>query len=334
MKVESVLYNKFNDYVQCNICNHRCIIKEGKTGFCGLRENIRGNLIFNNYGIVSSLNVDPIEKKPLYHFLPSSRTYSIGGFSCNMSCLFCQNYMISQQTYNKNNAIELSPETIVENAIYYNCRSIAYTYNEPTVSIEFIHDIARLAHKKNLKNVYISNGYMTDEGLEYILPYIDGFNIDLKFITEKLYSKIAHANLGYVLENLKEIYNSNAHLEITNLLLDNINDSDDMIINLLNFIGNELSKDVPIHFSRAFPYFRMTDLNVTDESRMIEAYNIAKDMGFKYVYLGNIDFDNNTYCPNCGELLIKRNNYSTCNLENIKNGKCRNCSYKINIVNE
>lgn len=334
MKVESVLYNKFNDYVQCNICNHRCIIKESKTGFCGLRENIRGNLIFNNYGIVSSLNVDPIEKKPLYHFLPSSRTYSIGGFSCNMSCLFCQNYMISQQTYNKNNAIELSPETIVENAIYYNCRSIAYTYNEPTVSIEFIHDIARLAHKKNLKNVYISNGYMTDEGLEYILPYIDGFNIDLKFITEKLYSKIAHANLGYVLENLKEIYNSNAHLEITNLLLDNINDSDDMIINLLNFIGNELSKDVPIHFSRAFPHFRMTDLNVTDESRMIEAYNIAKDMGFKYVYLGNIDFDNNTYCPNCGELLIKRNNYSTCNLENIKNGKCRNCSYKINIVNE
>lgn len=334
MKVESVLYNKFNDYVQCNICNHRCIIKEDKTGFCGLRENIRGNLIFNNYGIVSSLNVDPIEKKPLYHFLPSSRTYSIGGFSCNMSCLFCQNYMISQQTYNKNNAIELSPETIVENAIYYNCRSIAYTYNEPTVSIEFIHDIARLAHKKNLKNVYISNGYMTDEGLEYILPYIDGFNIDLKFITEKLYSKIAHANLGYVLENLKEIYNSNAHLEITNLLLDNINDSDDMIINLLNFIGNELSKDVPIHFSRAFPHFRMTDLNVTDESRMIEAYNIAKDMGFKYVYLGNIDFDNNTYCPNCGELLIKRNNYSTCNLENIKNGKCRNCSYKINIVNE
>lgn len=334
MKVESVLYNKFDDYVQCNICNHRCIIKEDKTGFCGLRENIRGNLIFNNYGIVSSLNVDPIEKKPLYHFLPSSRTYSIGGFSCNMSCLSCQNYMISQQTYNKNNAIELSPETIVENAIYYNCRSIAYTYNEPTVSIEFIHDIARLAHKKNLKNVYISNGYMTDEGLEYVLPYIDGFNIDLKFITEKLYSKIAHADIGYVLENLKEIYNSNAHLEITNLLLDNINDSDDMIVNLLNFIGNELSKDVPIHFSRAFPYFRMMDLNVTDESRMIEAYNIAKDMGFKYVYLGNIDFNNNTYCPNCGELLIKRNNYSTCDLENIKNGKCRNCSYKINIVNE
>ena len=264
MRIESILYNKLNNnIVQCNICDHRRIMPENHKGLCILRENINGKLYFNNYGILSSLNVDPIEKKPLYHFLPSSLAYSIGGFSCNMSCLACQNYMIYQESYDKNMAIEISPEDIVKNAINHNCKSIAYTYNEPTVSLEYIHDIANIASENNIKNVFISNGYMSLEALDYILPYIDAFNIDLKFIEDSLYKKVCNASVYAVLENLKTINKSDSHLEITNLLIDNLNDSREDIKKLVNFIVNELSTDIPLHFSRSFPYFKMMDINPT-----------------------------------------------------------------------
>lgn len=335
MRIESILYNKLNNnIVQCNICNHRCIIPENHKGLCSLRENINGKLYFNNYGILSSLNVDPIEKKPLYHFLPSSLAYSIGGFSCNMSCLACQNYMISQESYDKNMAIEISPEDIVKNAINHNCKSIAYTYNEPTVSLEYIHDIANIASENNIKNVFISNGYMSPEALDYILPYIDAFNIDLKFIEDSLYKKVCNASVYDVLENLKTINKSDSHLEITNLLIDNLNDYREDIKKLVNFIVNELSTDIPLHFSRFFPYFKMMDINPTKESRMLEGYNIAKDMGLKYVYLGNISSNQNTYCPECGEILIRRNGYFTSDLNKIINGKCSNCNCRLNFILE
>ncbi|OWT33482.1 AmmeMemoRadiSam system radical SAM enzyme [Methanobrevibacter sp. 87.7] len=333
MRVESILYNKLDDNkVKCNICNHRCVIPQNHSGYCNLRENIDGILYFNNYGILSLLNIDPIEKKPLYHFLPSSLAYSVGGFSCNMSCLACQNYMISQESYNKNIAIEISPEDIVKNAINHNCSSIAYTYNEPTVSLEYVLDIASIACENNIKNLFISNAYMTSETLEYILPYIDAFNIDLKFIEDSLYKKVCNAKIDRVLENLKIINESNTHLEITNLLIDNLNDSKEDIEKLVNFILNELSNDIPLHFSRSFPYFKMMDIEPTKKSRMINSYNIAKDMGMEYVYLGNINFNQNTYCPECGEILIKRNGYFTSDLGKIINGKCSSCGKKLNFV--
>lgn len=365
MIIESILYEKSNDSiennkVQCNICAHHCIIKENSYGFCNTRKNVKtkvnkenkrnqiykekyeNKLYSYNYARVSSYNIDPIEKKPLYHFLPGSNVYSIGGFGCNMRCLNCQNHEISQhfpEIREKNeivpkmrNSIEILPEEVVENAINSNCQGIAWTYNEPTMYLEYVLETAKISKKSGLKNLFISNGYMSEESLDLLLPVIDGFNIDIKSMDDNFYQKVCQARLNPVLNNVKKIYDNGNHIEITNLLINNLNDSDKLIKSLSDFIAINLGKKVPLHFSRAFPLYKMNDISPTNSDTLNNAKEIAIGSGLENVYLGNIPSDQNSYCPNCGELLIERNGYYTEDNGKIKNNKCISCNKDLNFI--
>ncbi|WP_299524424.1 AmmeMemoRadiSam system radical SAM enzyme [uncultured Methanobrevibacter sp.] len=315
--------------VRCEICSNYCKIADGGYGICKQHKNVNGELFDESFGVVSSLSADPIEKKPLYHFLPGTLTYSVGGFGCNMVCLHCQNYMISQEFDKISNRINISPEVIVEKAIDQGCKSLSWTYNEPTIHLPFNRKTSLLAKRKNLKIIYVSNGYMSNQSLTEILNFVDAFNIDLKSMSQKFYKKICKADLNVVLENLKRIYDSGKHLEITNLLINDYNDSLDEINKLTNYIVDNLGCEVPLHFSRAFPYYKLNNISPTMENRLFEAKKIAHENGLEHVYIGNMDCDKNTYCPQCGEVILKRNNYSVELLN--KNNKCEKCGKELNI---
>ena len=322
--------------VQCNLCGKMCKIADGDFGFCNTQKNIDGKLFSLNYQRIASYHIDPIEKKPLYHFLPGSSTYSIGGFGCNFSCLNCQNYMLSMNSYDEYNSTKILPETIVKNAINDNCLSISWTYNEPTLYFDFARETSILAHEKNLRNVYVSNGYMSHESLTETLSFIDAFNIDLKFMDDELYRKICGGKLDIVLDNLRTIYDGKGrygtHLEITTLLIDDLNTEADHIRSICNFILEELGPEVPLHFSRFFPMYKMNDKSPTNIEHLLRAKEIAVDMGIEYVYLGNMPADNNSYCPNCGELLIARDRYCNRDKKRIKDGHCISCGHKLNFI--
>ena len=290
MLVNQNLYKKSSktQKIRCEICANYCKIAEGNVGVCRQHKNINGELFDLSYGIVSSLSPDPVEKKPLNHFMPGTFTYSIGGFGCNMTCLHCQNYIISHEYEKFGNGIKILPETIVENALKYNCKSIAWTYNEPTIHLPFNKKTSLLATSKNLKVIYVSNGYMSNQSLDEILTFVDAFNIDLKSMSEKFYKKICGADLDIVLDNLRSIYLADKHLEVTNLIINDYNDSTEEIEQLCDFIVDELSVDVPLHFSRAFPYYKMRDIKPTNREILYEAREIAHKKGIKNVYLGNI----------------------------------------------
>lgn len=318
--------------VFCKICANYCRISENNYGICKQYKNVNNQLFNWSYGQISSVNTDPIEKKPLYNFLPGSLTYSLGGLGCNMGCLNCQNYIISHNYEDVVDTTKISPERIVENAINTRCRSISWTYNEPTIHLPFNSKASFLGREKNLKIVYVSNGYMSDESLDEILKFVDAFSIDLKSFSQKFYKNICNAKIDVVLENLKKIYNAKKHLEITNLLINGYNDSNKEINNLVEFIICELGKEVPLHFSRAFPHYKMMDITPTNEDKLFEAKKIAEDLGIQYVYIGNTPYNQNTYCPRCGQLLFKRNSYLTEDMKKIKNKKCCNCGKKLNII--
>ena len=290
MLVNPNLYKKSSksQKVRCEICANYCKISESNVGVCRQHKNVNGELFDLSYGIVSSLSPDPVEKKPLNHFMPGTFTYSIGGFGCNMTCLHCQNYIISHEYEKFGNGIKILPETIVENALKYNCKSIAWTYNEPTIHLPFNKKTSLLAKSKNLKVIYVSNGYMSTNSLQEILTFVDAFNIDLKSMSEKFYKKVCGADLDIVLDNLRNIYLAGKHLEITNLLINDYNDSLQEIEQLCDFVADELSVDVPLHFSRAFPYYKMRDIEPTDKKILYKAREIAIKKGIKNVYLGNI----------------------------------------------
>lgn len=335
MIIESILYDKIDEpskkRVQCNVCNHRCKIADDKYGFCLTRKNRDRTLYSCNFALISSQSIDPIEKKPLYHFLPGSLSYSLGGLGCNMRCLNCQNYMISQNTKDRQ-ATEILPKTAVENALNKNCQSISWTYNEPTMYLEYTLETAILAHENGLKNIYVSNGYMTQEALELLLPNIDAFNIDLKSMNDQFYKDICQTSLDPILDNLKMIYKNKRHLEITNLLISDFNDSDELIRSLVEFIATELGKEVPIHFSRFFPYYKMSDVPPTQLAKLKRAKEIALEAGLQYVYLGNVQTDQNSYCPYCNELLIERNGYNTIDKNKIKGNICVNCGEELSFI--
>ena len=290
MLVSQNLYKKSSktQKIRCEICANYCKIADGSVGICKQHKNVNGELFDLSYGIVSSLSPDPVEKKPLNHFMPGTFTYSIGGFGCNMTCLHCQNYIISHEYEKFGNGIKILPETIVENALKYNCKSIAWTYNEPTIHLPFNKKTSLLAKSKNLKVIYVSNGYMSTNSLQEILTFVDAFNIDLKSMSEKFYKKVCGADLDIVLDNLRNIYLAGKHLEITNLLINDYNDSLQEIEQLCDFVADELSVDVPLHFSRAFPYYKMRDIEPTNKEILFKAREIAIKKGIKNVYLGNI----------------------------------------------
>ena len=290
MLVNPNLYKKSSksQKVRCEICANYCKISESNVGVCRQHKNVNGELFDLSYGIVSSLSPDPVEKKPLNHFMPGTFTYSIGGFGCNMTCLHCQNYIISHEYEKFGNGIKILPETIVENALKYNCKSIAWTYNEPTIHLPFNKKTSLLARAKDLKVIYVSNGYMSAQSIEEILTFVDAFNIDLKSMSEKFYKKVCGADLDIGLDNLKRIYLEGKHLEVTNLIINGYNDSIDEIGQLCDFIVDELSADIPLHFSRAFPYYKMREIEPTNKDILYNAREIALKKGIKNVYLGNM----------------------------------------------
>ena len=290
MLVNNDLYKKSSKIqkIRCEICANYCKISDGSFGVCLQHKNINGELFDTSYGIVSSLSPDPIEKKPLNHFLPGTFTYSIGGFGCNMTCLHCQNYMISHEYDINSHGIKITPETIVENALKYDCKSIAWTYNEPTIHLPFNKKTSIMARMKNLKVIYVSNGYFSDKSIEEVLTFVDAFNIDLKSMSNNFYKKVCGAELDVILDNLKRIYLEEKHLEITNLIINDYNDSIDEINQLCDFVVDELDCDIPLHFSRAFPYYKMKDISPTKPEILFKAREIAKEKGIKNVYLGNI----------------------------------------------
>lgn len=284
MITETLLYTKLSkNNVICNTCARQCLIQPTQLGYCKTRTNHNGKLYNLNYGIISSHNIDPIEKKPLKHFLPRTQTYSIGGWGCNMQCTNCQNHTISQSIPTNNTKMDLEPEYIVDVAIKTYCPSISWTYNEPTISLEYTLDTSQLAHEHDIKTIYVSNGYMTPESLKLLLKDIDAFNIDLKFMDQLKYQNITHADLQPVLNNLKTIASSDQHLEISNLIIPDLNDSVEDIVNLVTFIYDELG-DIPLHFLRFRPLYKMKDHIATNNKTLEKARSIAHEYGLTKVY--------------------------------------------------
>jgi pyruvate formate lyase activating enzyme len=324
---------KEDNKVRCNLCYQNCLISEGKRGFCGVRENRNGKLFTLVYGKDVSANVDPIEKKPLYHFYPGSRALSLATVGCNFRCDFCQNFEISQAKPEEIPSMDLSPEKIVELALERNCQGIAYTYTEPTIFFEYTLDTAKIAKKKGLYNVYVTNGYIQEEPLKEISPYLNAANIDLKGFTKDFYSKVCKAKLENVLKCIKNYHKLGIWIELTNLIVPGGNDETEDIRKLCKWVKDNVGVDVPLHFSRFFPYYKMKDVPPTEIKVLEEAYKIAKEMRLKYVYVGNVATEkgNQTNCWKCGHLLIKRSGYGI--VENkVKNNKCPNCGAKIDVI--
>jgi pyruvate formate lyase activating enzyme len=334
LKKEAILYDKLENSLNCKVCERRCIISEGKKGFCDMRENLDEKLYTLNYAAASSVAVDPIEKKPLFHFYPGSTVLSLGSVGCNFRCKHCQNWNISQAELDEVSLREILPEDAVKLAKEYKCKSIAWTYNEPTMWLEYTIDSAKLAKDNGLKSVYVTNGYMTEESLEMIGPYLDAANIDLKGISEQFYKELCDARMQPVLDNIKRIYDKKIHLEITNLMIPGYNDSENNIKALVNFMVDEVGVDVPLHFTRFFPYYELKNVPPTAVADLEKAYKIAKDAGMKYVYIGNVPSGKGeyTYCHSCGEVLIERDGYQIM-ADSIKADiKCPKCGTEANII--
>jgi len=292
---EALLYKRVpgaqGQNIQCEVCNHQCLIFPGGRGICGVRENQDGKLYALNYGKVIAAHIDPIEKKPLYHFLPGTFSYSIATVGCNFKCLHCQNADISQYTKEWGGEIigdELLPEQVVKNAIKYNCPSISYTYTEPTIFLEYALDTMKLANQKGLKNVWVTNGYMSDKTLKLIKPYLDAANVDLKSFSDEFYKRVCGARLQPVLDNLIKIKKAGIHLEVTTLIIPNENDSEKELKQIAEFIVEKLGADTPWHVSRFFPAYKMNNLPPTPVEKIYQAVEIGKKTGIKYVYAGNV----------------------------------------------
>jgi len=303
-----------NKKTQCFLCAHRCLIADGKIGRCAVRKNIGGVLYSLNYDKVCSANPDPIEKKPLFHFQPGTSSFSIATMGCNFRCDFCQNWQISQAVVETGDidGQAITPESIVNAAVRYGCKSIAYTYTEPTVFMELCADCGRLAKQHGLTNVFVSNGYQTKEAIDFAAEWLDGINVDLKAFSEDYYSRLCKAKLQPVLDTIEYVAkNTNIWIEITTLLLPEENDSDEELKRLADFIATRAGPDVPWHISRFYPQYKHTDSVPTPPESLQRAYEIGKQAGLHYVYLGNVPGSKteSTYCYKCGKLLIERTGY-------------------------
>lgn len=309
--VKSDLFEKLdNSKIRCLCCNHRCIIPEGNSGFCRVRFN-RGANLYVPYGYVSSLHIDPIEKKPVYHFMPSSQTLSFGMIGCNFRCIYCQNYGISQPLRENLDVYikEITSDEMINIAIENNINVIVSTYNEPVITLEWAKEIFKKAKEKNpdMKTGFVSNGYITEESLNYIKNYIDFIRVDLKSFDAYKFRKLTGgAELSKLLDSIKMIYRNNIHIEIVTLLVPEFNDSREELIKMSEFIKS-ISPDIPWHITAFHPDYKMLDKPVTDKYAVENAVELAYSNGLRYVYAGNI-YSNflNTYCPNCHELIIRR----------------------------
>ncbi len=318
-----------DDYVRCDLCPNYCVLKAGETGICKVRKNIKGTLYSLVYNRPISINIDPIEKKPLYHFLPGTQVLSLATVGCNLNCNFCQNWTISQSSPDETAAKEVTPENIIELAREYDCPSIAFTYTEPTVFYEYMYDIAVLAHQNGLKTVWVTCGYINEAPLRKLAKYIDAANIDLKGFTEDFYHTYTTGSLQPVLNTLKIAREEGIYFEITNLVIPDANDDQATIHLMCGWIKSNLGTGYPLHFSRFFPNYKLTNRPQTPYKTLKDAYDIALDEELKYVYVGNISgISEDTICPNCNQKLIIRSGY-TIKENNIEHGKCKFCGEEI-----
>jgi len=320
-----------NDKILCTLCPRYCKIGEGQPGFCFIRQNIDGKLYSIGYGRPTGFAVDPIEKKPLNHFLPGTNILSFGTAGCNLGCKFCQNWSMSKAKLDDLNSLEASPEEVVGLAKRYHTPSIAYTYNDPTIFGEYVIDISRIAREEGIKSVMVTAGYIDKEARKEVYKFIDAANVDLKGFTERFYWKNTYSHLTDVLDTLIWLKNeTEVWFEITTLLIPDENDSQEEVKNECDWILKNLGENIPIHFTAFHPDFKMRDKDRTPEKTLTEARKIAVDMGIKYCYVGNVynSEGQTTYCPNCHEKLIKRNWHSVIS-NNLVNGKCRKCGHKI-----
>jgi len=332
---EAMLWRRegpLEDGVKCDACSQYCYIPKGHRGVCGVRENKGGTLYTLVYDKVLGLHPDPVEKKPLYHFLPGTRSFSFGTVGCNFHCEFCQNSDMSQAPkplYGGSGEVfgeKRTPASLVKEALSLGCKSIAYTYNEPAIFIELAHDTMRLAKERGLKNIFVSNGYESEEALELVAPYLDAMNIDLKSFSPEFYSKICGGRFSAVIDTIRRAHKKGIWLEVTTLVIPGRNDSDEELRQIAGFIAG-VSADIPWHISRFFPMHRMLDVKPTPLPTLERAYGIGKAAGLKHVYVGNVreDTHNDTVCPKCGSICIRRGPYYG-GLENhLADGKCPSC---------
>lgn len=330
---EAMLYNKRDDgKVSCCLCAHRCTISEGKFGICGVRKNEAGMLYTLVYDKIIAAHIDPIEKKPLYHVLPGSASFSIATAGCNFRCLQCQNHDIAQMPKERPGHISGSlttPEEIVSAAVRNNCESIAYTYTEPTIYFELAYDTARLAHDQGIKNLFVTNGFMTQEALETINPYLDGANVDLKGFDDETYHKVYGGKVEPVKESVQRMKNMGIWVEVTTLVIPTVNDSETELRQIAEYILC-VDPGIPWHISAFYPQYKMTHLPPTSSSTIHRAVEIGKEVGLRYVYSGNIrsDATGDTWCYSCGKRLIHRSGFFIAE-NRLKDGTCPECGVTI-----
>jgi pyruvate formate lyase activating enzyme len=326
---EALLYEKLKDeMVHCHLCSHYCRIAESKFGFCGVRQNMGGTLYAHAYGKLAAAHVDPIEKKPFYHFLPGTTSFSIATIGCNFRCEFCQNWEISQRSFMESGKLigeEVPPEKIVNEALQNKCASISYTYTEPTIFFEYALDCAKLAKEKGLHNTFVTNGYMSRECIQMIKPYLDAANVDLKFFKDSSYKRICAAGLQPVLDSIRLMHEFGIWVEVTTLIVPGENDSEEELAEIAQFLAS-VDKNIPWHVSRFHPDYKLTHLHTTPEESLEKAQGLGAKAGLKFIYAGNVyGWGNDTYCLHCKELLIKREAFSILKY-NIEKGKCVNCN--------
>ncbi len=315
--------------VQCELCPNGCVLDVNQVSRCRARMNKDGVLFSLVYGKPCAVHVDPIEKKPFFHFLPGTTAFSIATAGCVLSCKFCQNWQISQAKPEDTDTYDLPPDKVVSQAKIYKCRSVTYTYTEPTVFYEYMYDTAIIAKKNGIKNTMHSCGYINEKPLRKLAKYLDAADIDLKGFTEDFYARICSGSLKPVLDSLVVLKKEGVWLEITNLVIPTLNDDIKKIREMCTWILKNLGSDVPIHFSRFLPHYKLNNLPPTPLETLTEARNTAMDAGLKFVYIGNIRHEGeSTFCPKCKKILIERIGYFV-EQNNIANGKCRFCSTSI-----
>ncbi len=322
---------ELNKKIKCEICPRYCNLSEGQTGFCKVRQCKDGKIISTVYGYTAGAAIDPIEKKPLYHFYPSSQILSFGTFGCNMGCKFCQNHHMSKHEQDFAHSKKFMPEDIVAAAKKYHCKSVAFTYNDPVVFLEYAKDTAILCRQEGIKTVAVTAGYMNPKPREEFYSLIDGVNIDLKGFTEDFYNRNCLAKLEPILDTINYVANeTDCIIELTTLLIEGENDNEDVLKRQFDQIAENLGEHVPVHLSAFHPDYKMLNKPNTSLNTLLKARALAKNAGLMYVYTGNIIDEESslTICPTCKMKLIKRNGYNVQNL-GISNGRCINCNTPI-----
>lgn len=330
MKICKCFKNTEHSYIQCELCSHFCKIEPDKFGLCGVRKRVGEELVTFNYGNLIAQHVDPIEKKPLYHVLPGSSSYSIASPGCNFKCSFCQNFEISQLRVNDKEfaATQLyTPESVVKRALKAGCKSISFTYTEPTIYFEFALDTSIIAKSYGLKTIFVSNGFFSEKALETICPYLDACNIDLKSFSDEFYKKMCKARVEPVKEMIKLLKYHKIWTEVTTLLIPGLNDSESEIVSIAEFIA-AIDKEMPWHISRFYPRYKMNSLNPTPVKSIEDAVHAGMNAGLRYIYEGNVANEISTRCPGCKKPIIIRDGYDILRCD-IDNGFCSHCGTKI-----